>query len=174
MYAYLQTIAKKKVYIEFDLSTLSPKSAATHQHSFRVKAYHQVQQWYVVALDPTIWGRRVKNGPTVYLQYIICLTSANQICTFFKVTQLFEENISFLLILIYIKLKTTANFLLVHIMLKRTEIRTFREKKLNLYVHPFGCQRHLKNDTDKLRWIPLFRHFGKTRHRIFWDFQDSS
>ena len=25
-----------------------------------------------------------------------------------------------------------------------------------------------------LTWIPLFRYFGKTRHRIFWDFQDSS
>ena len=33
---YLRTIAKQKVYAEFDLATLSRKSAATHQHSFRV------------------------------------------------------------------------------------------------------------------------------------------
>ena len=35
-YIYLQTVAKQKVYAEFDLATLSPKSAATHQHTFRV------------------------------------------------------------------------------------------------------------------------------------------
>ena len=33
---YLRTIAKEKVYAEFDLATLSPKSAATRQHSFRM------------------------------------------------------------------------------------------------------------------------------------------
>ena len=35
---YLRTIAKQKVYAEFDLATLSPSptSAATHQLSFRV------------------------------------------------------------------------------------------------------------------------------------------
>ena len=33
---YLGTIAKQKVYAEFDLATLSPKLEATHQHSFRV------------------------------------------------------------------------------------------------------------------------------------------
>ena len=32
----LRTIAKLKVHAEFDLATLSAKSAATHQHSFRV------------------------------------------------------------------------------------------------------------------------------------------
>ena len=35
---YVRTIAKLKVHAEFDLVTLSPKSAAIHQHSFRVYA----------------------------------------------------------------------------------------------------------------------------------------
>ena len=35
-YVYLRTIAKLKVHAEFVLATLSPKLAATHQHSFRV------------------------------------------------------------------------------------------------------------------------------------------
>ena len=37
-HGYLRTIAKLEVHAEifFFLATLSPKSAATHQHSFRV------------------------------------------------------------------------------------------------------------------------------------------
>ena len=65
---YLRTIAKQTEYAEFDLATLSSKSEATHQHSFRVLANHHVQQWHGVALDPTVWGRRVNYGRTPYLQ----------------------------------------------------------------------------------------------------------
>ena len=54
MHVYLRTIAKQKMYAEFDLATLSPKSAATPQHSVRVYANDQVQQWHGVALDPTV------------------------------------------------------------------------------------------------------------------------
>ncbi len=41
-----------------------------------------------------------------------------------------------------------------------------------MYVHPFDLQRHLKNDTNMDSVIPPF--WKKNRHRIFWDFQDSS
>ena len=57
---YLRTIAKQKVCKKFDLATLPPTSAAARQHSFRV--YHQVQQWRGVALNPTDWGWRLKDG----------------------------------------------------------------------------------------------------------------
>ena len=57
---YLRTIAKQKVCAKFDLATLPPTSAAARQHSFRV--YHQVQQWRGVALNPTDWGWRLKDG----------------------------------------------------------------------------------------------------------------
>ena len=53
---------KQKIYAEFDLATLSPTSAATRQHSFRVLAYHQAQQWIGTALDLTVWGGMVKYG----------------------------------------------------------------------------------------------------------------
>ena len=54
---YLRTIAKQKVCAKFDLATLPPTA---HQHSFRV--YNQVQQWRGVALNPTYWGWRQKDG----------------------------------------------------------------------------------------------------------------
>ena len=57
---YLRAIAKKKVCAKFDLATLPPTSAAARQHSFRV--YHKVHQWRGVALNPTDWGWRLKDG----------------------------------------------------------------------------------------------------------------
>ena len=55
-----RNFAKQKVCAKFDLATLPPTSAAARQHSFRV--YHQVQQWRGVALNPTDWGWRQKDG----------------------------------------------------------------------------------------------------------------
>ena len=67
---YLRTIAKQKVCAEFDLATLSPTSAATRQHTFRMLAYHQAQQWFGAALDPTAEQCKLKDhkiGRSPYL-----------------------------------------------------------------------------------------------------------
>ena len=96
-HVYLRTIAKLKVHAEFFFWRLCHR-AATHQHSFRVWAYHQedrrvVSPWILPSGGgggggfkpgithnfPDTDGRRTYN---------ICLASPNQICTFFKVTQL--------------------------------------------------------------------------------------
>ena len=86
----LRTIAKLKVHAEFDLATLSPKSAGTHQrfgcrHTTksavgwcRHGSYCLGGGWFNPGINqyfPDTDGRRTYN---------ICLASANQICVFSK------------------------------------------------------------------------------------------
>ncbi len=52
-----------KTETEFDLATLSPTSAATRS-SVGMPPLVQAQQWFGVALAPTVWGGRVKYGRT--------------------------------------------------------------------------------------------------------------
>ena len=52
-----------KTETEFGLATLSPTSAATRS-SVGMPPLVQAQQWFGVALAPTVWGGRVKYGQT--------------------------------------------------------------------------------------------------------------
>ena len=102
------------------------------------------------------------------LTYTICLASVNQICTFFKVTQLLKEKIEFSLILIYIKFKTTANLLLAHDVKEKWSTDIWVHK-LSMYVHQFGRHRHLKNATNTLKMYSVIPPFWeKPATGFFW------
>ena len=51
---YIRLISKTKLTSDFDLATLPPTSCAAKQHAFR--AFHTLQQWKGVYLDPCEWG----------------------------------------------------------------------------------------------------------------------
>ena len=79
---YLRIVAKQNVYAVFDLATLADVSSNTSTlvSSVRIPQLVQEQQWFGVALDPTVRGGRVKSVGR--LHYNMYLASANQICIF--------------------------------------------------------------------------------------------
>ena len=121
---YLETIAKQKVYAEFDMATLLPMSTgnmSTLISGCRPNTkYSSVVRWRWILLS----GDRGLNTDGRHT-YNICLASANQMCTIFQSHTLVKRNkIEFSLILILIILKN--DYLLY--MLMRSEIRTFGNK----------------------------------------------
>ena len=57
---YLKTIGKSKLTVDFELKNLPPTSGAARQHALR--AYHSIQQWKGVSLNPLDWGWYLKNS----------------------------------------------------------------------------------------------------------------
>ena len=51
---YVRLLSKTKLTSDFDLAILPPTSCAAKQHAFR--AFHTLQQWKGVHLDPCEWG----------------------------------------------------------------------------------------------------------------------
>ena len=100
---YLRIVAKQNGYAQFDLATLADVSSNTSPlvSSVCIPPLVQAQQWFGVALDPTVRGGRVKSVGR--LHYTMCLAYVNQICIVQSQTIIKRKYIEFSLILIYIK-----------------------------------------------------------------------